>query len=127
LLDKLRVLEQDISREMGEFRLFGLFLREDAHDKWDIVVAAHWFARLGTDPIEFISERLKSAIGRAGLMMISRIVPLREQDLFLEEVNDAVQVRHGLKEISDVDLAGVPISRGFVLTSTASAGRIKIR
>ena len=117
LLERLRTLEQEISREMGDFRLFGVFLREDARDKWDVVVAATWFSRLGTDPIEFLSDRLKSALGLAGLMMISRIVAIKEQDPFLEEVNDAVQVRHSVREIADVDLAGVPVSRGFILTS----------
>jgi hypothetical protein len=40
LLGKFVELEQRLSQERGEFSLFALFLREDASDKWDLVVSA---------------------------------------------------------------------------------------
>lgn len=117
MIDKLRNLEHEISAERGEFRLFGLFLREDSPDKWDVVVAAPWFSQLKTDAIEFMSERIKAAIGRAGLLMISRIIALSESDRFLSAANDLVHVQHGLHEISSMELAGVSIARGYIIAS----------
>jgi len=114
-------LERQIAEEQGNFRLFGLFLREDSYDKWDVVVAAPWFNKLPTDAIEFIARRLKSAIGSSGLMMISRIIPLPDKNDFLVAVNGMVKVQHGLREIMDVDLAGVQISRGYVITSESAS------
>jgi hypothetical protein len=41
-IDKYIELERSISYEKGDFSLFALFLREDAADIWDLVVAAPW-------------------------------------------------------------------------------------
>ena len=121
VIEKLRILEQQIADEKGDFSLFGCFLREDSYDRWDIVIAAPWFKKLDVDPIEFFSERIKSAVGRSGLLIISRIVPLRENNRFLTEVNEMVKVRHGLRSITEVDLAGVQVSRAFIITSFPAA------
>jgi hypothetical protein len=123
LIDKLKNLERTIADEYGPFWLFGLFLREGSPDKWDVVVAAPWFSKLNSDPIEFISERLKAAIGKSGLMMISRIIALSDKDEFLTAVNEAVQVQHGLYELEENDFAGVQIVQGFVISSSRQKTR----
>ena len=41
-IEKIVSLEQTISTEKGDFVFFALFLREDAQDKWDLVVSAPW-------------------------------------------------------------------------------------
>ena len=40
--EKLVPVERQIAAEKGAFLLFALFLREDAPDVWDLVVAAPW-------------------------------------------------------------------------------------
>ena len=42
LVEKLASLERDISSEKGDFSLFALFLREDAYDRWDLLVSSPW-------------------------------------------------------------------------------------
>jgi len=42
LVEKPRKLEAEIAAEKGPFLLFALFLRQDAADRWDLVVAAPW-------------------------------------------------------------------------------------
>ena len=37
LLERFIKLEREVSKEMGAFNLFALFLREDEQDLWDIV------------------------------------------------------------------------------------------
>jgi hypothetical protein len=42
MIEKLASLERDVASEKGEFSLFGLFLREDAEGKWDLLASAPW-------------------------------------------------------------------------------------
>ena len=35
-------LEAEIAQKKGDFSLFALFLREDAPDRWDLLVSAPW-------------------------------------------------------------------------------------
>ncbi|NBB32087.1 hypothetical protein GVN22_27455, partial [Cellulophaga sp. BC115SP] len=44
LIEKFSKIEQEIVNVKGDFELFALFLREDAIDKWDILVAADWIS-----------------------------------------------------------------------------------
>jgi len=59
LFEKLESLEKKIADERGEFSLFGLFLREDAEDRWDIVVAAPWLNADSMEDINYIAKKLK--------------------------------------------------------------------
>ena len=123
MVEKLMRLERQLSDEFGPFRLFGLFLREDANEKWDLVVAADWLKTQGGDAIDLLSERLKVLFSRAELMMVSRIVSLSATDRFLSAVTGAIQVVHGLREVSQVSFAGVDVDRGYVITSEPNRGR----
>lgn len=116
IIVKLQKLERQLSGERGRFDLFGLFLREGAADRWDVVAAAPWFGEDKRHALELLAARLKGSVGASGMMMISRIVPLAHHDRFLQAVRELVNVEHGLREISDVDLAGVQIERGYVIT-----------
>ena len=40
MVEKLASVEREVSSEKGDFRLFALFLREDAQDRWDLLVSA---------------------------------------------------------------------------------------
>ena len=57
-IEKFRRAMQDISATRGEFILFGLFLREEAPDKWDLVISAPW---LETDKLKALREFVEKA------------------------------------------------------------------
>ena len=40
--EKLRDIEVDLSKEHGDFDLVALFLREDAPNKWDLIISSYW-------------------------------------------------------------------------------------
>lgn len=117
---KLARLERQLSDEYGPFQLFGLFLREEASlGKWDLVVAARWLGKDGGDSLELLSERLIATVGKSGIMMISRIVPMLEKTPFLTAITKAIHVEHGLYEISDLTIADVPIKHGYIFTASS--------
>lgn len=127
MVEKLQHLEKEVSDEKGSFDLFGVFLREDSAGRWDVVAAARWFGDDKREALEFLSARLKRSLGSDGMVLISRIVPLASHDRFLEAVREAVSVQHGLREISDVEFAGVHVARGYVITSRPLSERSRMK
>lgn len=123
MLDALQQLERELSEKHGKFKLFGVFLREDSVDRWDIVVAAPWLDKIKQRAIALISDKLKGALGASGLMNISRVVRLSNGDEFLAALNELPEVEHGLVEIANTDIAGVPIRRGYIVTGGTNRRR----
>jgi len=111
---KLRQLMRDLSKEKGEFSLFGLFLRAEAPDKWDLVVSSPWLEVGKLRALGEFVDRLSAAIGEDQLLSISRVVTLNGDDPALETVTKAVGVEDGLVEIRDSDLFGLNIAHAYV-------------
>ncbi len=118
LLDKLKLLESRLSKEKGNFRLFALFLREEAEDKWDIVVSASWLESNNKESFNYLARELKSSITNQELLLISRIVVLDEGNPGLEAINRAFHVEHGLAEVRDSIFFGLQIKHAYIITST---------
>jgi hypothetical protein len=116
MIDRLRKLESELSQERGPFDLFGLFLREGAPNRWDVVIAASWFGDDEWSVLRFLVDKIKKAVGINGLMMISRVVPLPSRSPFLSAARRAVRIEHGLEEIRDREFGNIEISRGYVIT-----------
>jgi len=114
-IDKLRQLMHDVSIEKGEFSLFGLFLRAEAPDKWDLVVSSPWLEEGKLKALGEFVEKLAAAIGEDQLLSISRVVTLNADDPALDAVTKAVSVEDGLIEIRDSDLFGLKIAHAYVL------------
>ena len=62
LAEKLGRLERILSEEEGPFDLFALFLREDAPDVWDLVVAAKWIDADEPSALAAISRRVSASL-----------------------------------------------------------------
>ena len=58
IINKLESLEKEIADAKGEFSVFGLFLREDAENRWDIVVAAPWLNSDSMEDLNYIVSKL---------------------------------------------------------------------
>jgi len=97
---------KDISAEKGEFVLFGLFLREEAPDKWDLVISAPWLAAGKLKALGEFVEKATTIVGKQELLALSRIVTLNHDDPNLEAILKTVQVDNGLLSY------GTPISLG---------------
>ena len=114
--------EERISRERGEFTLFGLFERTDIFGKYDVVVSAKW---LKDDLASFglITDLVTTAIGNTRWWpKIGRFAVVPENGPFLEVVREAMPdgaVQHGLTRITNIYYEGNMIPSAMIITATS--------
>lgn len=117
LVDKLVSLERDVSDERGEFYLFALFLREDAQDKWDLIVSAPWIQADKKEALNYLATHIQSRLIPAELISLSRIVLIDTDNPALEAINKAIRVEHGKAEVRDSNFFGLQIDHAYIVTS----------
>jgi hypothetical protein len=116
-IEKLRQLMRDLSREKGEFSFFGLFLREEAPDRWDLVVSSPWLEDSDLNTLREFAEKLRAAIGEEQLLFVSRIVTLDADEPALDAVTREISVEDGLVELRDADFFGHRMAQAYILRS----------
>lgn len=117
IVDKLRAEEVRIAQEKGEFNLFALFLREDAPNRWDLLVAADWIDRDKYNAIKYIASRLQGVLSKNEIVLLSKIVVIDEDNPELANLNAAFQVENGSLELRNSDLFGLHINHAYLITS----------
>lgn len=117
LIDKFRITEKTISDEKTSFAIFGLFLREDAEDKWDLILSANWLTGDYLKNLEYITEKLKLQLDPKEMTRISRIILLGPEDKFVRNINSALNVEHGKVELEDCRFNDIFIKRAIIITS----------
>lgn len=117
IAEKLKNLERQMADEKGPFSLFGLFLREDAPDKWDLVVSAPWIDDNKEESLAYIAESLRASLAAEELLNLSRIVLVEQNNPGLEAVQRAMHVQHGVVEIKDCNFFDLEIKSAFIITS----------
>ena len=114
---KFASLEALIAQKRGDFSLFALFLREDAPDRWDLLVAAPWASQNRDETVEYLVNEIKSHLGAQELINLSRIVVVEPLDPEVREFTKAFPVEHGRLEVWDSIIFGLPIHHAFIITS----------
>lgn len=114
---KLKQVENELSNTKGPFELFGLFLREDAPNKWDLLISADWARGKKKESINLIVQEIKKVLSNQEMLMLSRIVILDKDDAAMKTIHSAMHVEHGLAEISDSNFYGMDIKHAYLITS----------
>lgn len=117
LIDKLRQIEKQLSEEQGPFYLFGLFQREEAADKWDLLVSAAWIQKDKYAGLQLIAKRIQDKLSKDEVIQLSRIVLIDDDNPALESLNRSVQIEHGITEIRNSNFFGLDIKRAIIITS----------
>ena len=117
IVDKLLAVEAELSEERDEFNLFALFLREDAGNKWDLLVSADWVSENKADSIKLIAQRVQEKLETNELLNLSRIVVIDVENPALESFHRAVSEEHGSVEINSGIFFGLHIKRAIVISS----------
>ncbi len=117
LTEKFSELESQIADDKGGFTLFALFMREDAPDRWDLIVSAPWTGDDKRGTVNYFVTQIKSRLGESGLTSLSRIVVVDPQDAAVQEINRAIQIEHGRVEVRDSNFFGLPIKHAYIITS----------
>ena len=95
LSGRFRDLESRIAEEKGGFALFALFMREDAPDRWDLIVSAPWIGSDKRRAVDYFVEQIKARLGAQDLTWLARIVVVDPLSTFL----------------------GMPVKHAFIITS----------
>ncbi|HYH85713.1 MAG TPA: hypothetical protein VEX60_09530 [Pyrinomonadaceae bacterium] len=114
-IDKLRRLMEVVSAERGEFVLFGLFLREEAQDKWDLVISAPWLEDGKLKALGEFVEKAASIVGEKEFLTLSRIVTLNHDDPNLKKILETVQVDDDPLELWNTNFFGLEIKHAYIL------------
>lgn len=117
LLGKFVELEQRLSQEKGEFSLFALFLREDALDKWDLIVAAPWIDVSRKQALAYITAEIQQLFNSEELATLSRVVLVDQSNPAVEAMNQAINCQHGQTEVRDSNFFGLQIKHAYIITS----------
>ena len=117
LSDRFRDLESRIAEEKGGFTLFALFMREDAPDRWDLIVSAPWVGGDKRSAVDYFVEQIKSRLGAQDLTWLARIVVVDPLDAAVQALNRTVQIEHGEVEVRDSTFFGMPVKHAFIITS----------
>jgi len=114
---KFQKVEKHLSESKGQFELFALFLRENSPDKWDLLISAEWASANKKASIDTIIKETRKELTDQEFLMLSRIIILDKDDVALKSIHQAVQVKHGLSEISDSNFSGLSIKHAYLITS----------
>jgi hypothetical protein len=121
LTQKFTALESSIAEEKGAFALFALFMREDAPDRWDLIVAAPWVGEDKRSAVDYFVAQIKSRLGDQDLTNLSRIVVIDPDDVAVQNLNCAIQTEHGSIEVRDSNFFGLPVKHAYIITSKRPA------
>jgi hypothetical protein len=103
-----------ISEEKGPFDLFGLFLREDATNRWDLVVSAPWIEDGRLKSFSELVALLAKHIGKKEMKELSRVVSVNADDPALAAVTRAFSIERGTIEVKDSMLFGMLVKHAFI-------------
>lgn len=115
--EKFARLESQIAQEKGDFTLFALFMREDAPDRWDLIVAAPWVGDDKQGAVNYLVDQIKSRLGEETLTSLARIVPIDSGHVAVQNLNRAIHTEHGSVEVRDSTFFGLPIKQAYFITS----------
>jgi hypothetical protein len=117
LIEKFAELESQISAERGDFALFALFMREDAPDRWDLIVSAPWAGGDKRSTVDYFVTQIKSRLGEQVLLGLSRIVVVDPENAAVQAFNRAIRIEHGRLEVKDSSFFGLPVKHAYIITS----------
>ena len=121
LTDGVLRVERDLAKEKGPFSLLALFLREDAPNKWDLVVSAPWTERDKEAALRMISDKVAKVLEPPEVLAISRIVLVEPTSPAVEAINRAFPVEHSVVEVKDSTFFGLEIKHAHIFASARLA------
>lgn len=118
IVEKLRIVEQRLSEEKGEFLLFALFLREDSPEVWDLLVSAPWIESDKPEALRRIVQSVRREFTDQEMALLSRVVI---DNPALSAVQSAMHIVHGAAEVRDSHFFGLQIVHAYIITSQRDA------
>jgi hypothetical protein len=115
-IDKYKKIRNRILRDKGDLDFFGLILREDAPDVWDLVVSAPWAEADTWSALQYLSNVVKAELEPAELLQLSRVVILEKGNPVLQALLAALAVTgDSVAEYRDSTVGGIHFRHAYVL------------
>jgi predicted sugar kinase len=121
IVDAVKEIELELSREKGPFTLFAVFEHPDIPNRWDLVVAAPWVEQDNEQALRRIAAELKKHLSANEMQRVSRIVLLDASDASVRALTSEHNVEHGRLKIDEGSHYGLPVEHGYVITARAAA------
>jgi hypothetical protein len=121
IVDAVKEIEIELSREKGPFTLFAVFEHPAIPNRWDLVVAAPWVEQDNEKALRLLAAEIKKRLPTDELERVARIVLLDASDASVRAITSDHAVEHGRLEIDEGSQYGFPVERGYVITSRAAA------
>ena len=121
IVDKLMGVERHAAAEKGDFALFAAFVREDAGEKWDLVVSAPWLEENRKEGFHYLVGQVASRLTSDELFTLSRVVVVDEDNPGVKALHETVQTKHARVEMVDCVLFGMKMKRAYIITSSRLA------
>jgi hypothetical protein len=116
-----------IEAQRGPFVLAGLFMREDAPGRWDLVVSAPWLQRGKLVALDDFVKRLSDALGQEEVLSLSRVVTLNRKDPALKRIlQELGSITQPVEKVGH-NLFGLPVEHAYVLRAHGRAPSNKRR
>ena len=118
IVEKLRKMELEVSKEKGDFRLYALFLRQNMPNKWDFLISAPWADKQGKQiTLKYMFSKIHKYLTIPERHRISRIVIIDKENPDLPELLESVKVKHDKFETINKDYFGIDINHAYFITT----------
>jgi hypothetical protein len=116
-LNKFYAIEQTLAQEKGQFKLFVLLERATAFDDWDIIMASKGLPDNDKSVLKEVIDKIHAVLTSEEKMKMNAVILLNVDDHFVKEVQNFLEEHHNPTQFSNVEINGLEISRGYVITS----------
>ena len=115
-VDKYKKIRNRILKDKGDLDFFGLILREDAPDVWDLVVSAPWAEADTWSALQYLSNAVKAELEPAEILQLSRVVILEKGNPVLQALLSDLTVNgDSVAEYRDSTFGGIHFRHAYVL------------
>ena len=116
-IKKYIAVEKELSETYGPFKLFALFLTENALYNWDLVVAADWLDRRSMEDLKLIIDKLREHLDKKEMLDIAKVVILEKKNAELDAIAETVNIEHGRVEMKNPVFFDLSIRHAIFITS----------
>jgi hypothetical protein len=114
-IDRYKKILKRIAEEKGDINFFALMLRDDAHDKWELAIAAPWAEPDRYSAIRYIAGILKAELQTQEILQLSRIVVLEKDSPVLAELLSSLAFKDHAGGLHDWTAGGHRFRHVYIL------------
>ncbi len=114
LIAKIKLIRDEMSQKHGDFRLFGLFLKDTSVNSWDLVISSDWACGNEKDAIKEISRLLSERLSKSEIVKINAVFVVPANTPAMEALRGLTgQMKDS--RITGCNINGIEIKDAYIL------------